>query len=265
MEREPVMKKSILTIAIISLALLLVVQPAAAAINTFYEQPGLFDTAAGSPPVRVNFDTIAAGTDISGTSINGITFTQGPAAAPLIVIRAADSYTPTGFSWSDPANKLYATSGENVLSPGGVELAPGPTPGLENDDITLVFNAPVSAVGFDLLFQSLDGASYVYVTLFDGGGNTIYSTAGIPVSADPDKAGGSAFVGFVSDTANIKKVVLEETDENEVNPDANIGIDTIRAEMAPSPVPEFPSTLLPVTLVAGVLLTAAYLNSTRRS
>ena len=65
----------------------------------------------------------------------------------------------------NPANNtLGATSGANVLSPGGVTLGPGPDDAVENDDLTLEFATPVSAFGFDHLAQSADGFS------FTGGG-----------------------------------------------------------------------------------------------
>lgn len=255
-------------IAIFCLILAVMVSPAAAVVTAYYEDLTGFNTAAGSPPVIVNFDAVAPGTDISGTALSGITFDKGdmPApSAPLIVITAADSYTPAGFTWSGPANKLLATSGNNVLSPGGIELAPGqpPNPTVENDDLIMTFAEPVEAAGFDLLYQSKDGASYVGIAVYDKDDNVIYSNGFIPVTAESGSVGGAEFVGFVSDSRNIKKIVIDEFDGNEVNPDANIGFDTLRAPRSDIPVPEFSSFILPAMMIMGLLGTVLFIRRTK--
>jgi len=255
------MRRQIFLMALLAAAILLAVQPGTAAVTPYYNNLAGFNAAAGSPPVRVTFDSIKPGTDITGTALNGITFNKGDApAAQQIVIRASDSYTPSGFSWSDPSNVLIATSGENVLSPGGTKLAPGPDPE-QKDSMALSFDTPVKAVGFDVLFQSLDGDSFVTIQIQDDHGNAIYNSGVFmpigtaPISGRPGLNGaGSAFAGFVSDSANIKTVVITDLDDNNVNPDSNIGLDTVRADRAdgPNPVPEFPSAVLPVTALAAM-------------
>ena len=227
------MKRGFFSLLVTGIVCIVLLQPGAAAVVPFWNDLSGFNTAAGSPAVAVDFDSIAPGTDINGMTFNGITFSGSATGAAPFVIKAADSYTPGGFSWSVPANKLYDTTEENVLSPGGVELAPGPNPALENDDMILTFAAPVNAVGFDLLFQSLDGASYVAISVLDSGGNSLYSSGFIPTTAASGNYGGSNFVGFVSDTGNIAKIVIDEFDENSANPDSNIGMDTIRAPFTP--------------------------------
>ena len=141
-----------------------------------------FNTAAGSPGVLVDFDSIAAGTDIGGTTISGMTFNA--VGAPLIVVDGNSTTTPGGFSGVSNAstNKLYPTSGLNVLSPGGATLGPGFNSAVENDDLGLVFDVPVLAFGFDLLSQSQDGGSGVSVSVYNQSNTLLYS-AQIPISS----------------------------------------------------------------------------------
>ena len=222
-----------------------------------------FNAAAGSPPVSVSFDTIGAGTDIGGTTIAGATFLAG--AAPLIVVKGADTFTPgAGFTGvSDPGiHKLLPTSGLNVLSPGGLLLGPGPNPGVENDDLTLLFSQPVSAFGFDHLSQSADGFSYTSVTVYDVGNNVLFSGT-IPISSLAGGAGGADFWGITSSSANIKKIVFDEGDGDSNYADCNIGFDTLRfvpTDSSPA-VPE-PGAL--VLILAATLPLIGRHRSTRR-
>jgi len=163
------LKRSVGVLAVIAALSVLLVTPAQlqASVVVFPQDLAGFNIAAGTPPITINFDTVAAGTDVTGSIIAGVTF-QGP-RSPLIVVRGADTFTPLGFA-GDPVtdlNKLYATSGENVLSPGGVELAPGPDPNKEQDDLTLIFTVPVQAFGFDHLSQSADGISFTSISVFN--------------------------------------------------------------------------------------------------
>lgn len=190
-----------------------------------------FNAAAGNPPIAVNFDDIAAGTDITGTTHAGATFDTSPVSAQLIVVRGVDTFTPPGFGGvGNPAtNKLFPTSGDNVLSPGGLPLAPGPNPPLENDDLDVILGTPVAAVGFDILHQSLDCCSFVGITVFDQNGVPIYANPFIPSGGSgAGGPGGPEFVGFVSHTPNIKRIVVDEFDSDPNFPDSNIGFDTFR-------------------------------------
>ena len=51
------------------------------------------------------------------------------------------------------------------------------------------------------------------------------------------------FLGFVSDSANIAKIIIRDSDGNSEFPDSNIGFDTIRFGTQTTSVPA-PSTLL---------------------
>ncbi len=204
---------------------------AAPTISTFYGDLYGFNVAAGFPAIVVNFDNIAPGTDITNQTIEGIKFEPNllTPSAPLIVVRGNDTYTPSGFNPAGSGNNtLVATSGENILSPGGEILGPGPNVTLENDDLTLTFTNPVSAVGLDVLFQSLDGYSFTFIKLLDASDNVLYPQTMIPIPAAPNYDGGPMFVGFVSDSSNIAKIVIDDQDSNAQNPDCNIGFDTIR-------------------------------------
>jgi hypothetical protein len=211
-------------------------------ITAFFEDLAGFNAVADSPPIVVNFDDITPNTDITGSTIGGITFSLGNQPAPsasLIVVRAVDTYTPPGFDWSKPDNRLYATSGENVLSPGGIELAPGPNPLKENDDLELTLSLPVAAIGFDILYQSLDGGSFTAITLLDTADSVLYYNNPIPIPGGWWAPGGTTFVGFVSDSCNIAKIIIDDYDGNNLNPDSNIGFDTIRLGVPVPPVANF--------------------------
>lgn len=230
------MKKLFGLMLVIGIFSLQGVRPLAApsSFTVFFNDLAGFNAAAGSPQQLITFDGMTPNTDISGRAIAGLTFNLGnqPApSAPLTVVRGVDTFTPPGFSGViDPTtNKLFPTSGDNVLSPGGLELASGPNPLLENDDLELDFISPVSAVGFDILFQSLDCCSFVGITVFGPSGEILYANPMIPsgtgAGGDP---GGSIFVGFVSSSTNIAKIVVDESDDNSIFPDSNIGYDTFR-------------------------------------
>jgi YD repeat-containing protein len=196
-----------------------------------------FNQVAATPPVVVDFDNIPAGTNITGNSYNGVSFDLGnqpSPSAPLIVVKGTDTFTPGGFSgvFNASTNKLIATSGENVLSPGGIELAPGTNDLKENDDLKLTFDEPVAAVGLDILFQEYDGFSAVGITIRDPQGTILYQNSNLPVSSNAGGGapGGKEFFGFISRRSNIKTIVIDDFDNNNVNPDCNIGFDTIRVQ-----------------------------------
>lgn len=99
----------------------------------------------------------------------------------LWVVPGAETFTPPGFTnVIDPElNKLFPTSGKWVLSPGGRELAPGPNPILEDDGLRLTFERPLSAVGFDILFQQLDCCSFVGIDVLGSNGSVLYTISSI--------------------------------------------------------------------------------------
>ena len=209
----------------------------AVGVLEFYGDLAGFNAAAGSPPVVIDFDGIAAGTDISGASFAGIVLNRRTVplvSAPLIVVRGADTFTPAGFTGvvNAATNKLFPTSGVNVLSPGGLTLAPGPNPLVENDDLEILFDPPTAAFGFDLLFQELDCCSFTGMTVYDAAGNVLLFRASIPtgtVIPGPGQLfpGGAWFVGVASDV-EIARVVIDELDGDSGFPDSNIGFDTLR-------------------------------------
>lgn len=204
---------------------------------TIFDNAAAFEAAAGSF-YRIDFDNIPPNTNISGQTIQGVTFVR--TGAPLIVVRATDTYTPAtgwapGSALNPSQNRLIATSGENVLSPGGVELGPGPNPDIENDSLTIVFQNPVPGFGFDHISQSADGASFTRVRVFDVNGTLIFSGT-IPISntGPPENALPAAdFWGIISATP-IARIVFIETDNNNIHPDCNIGYDSFRIVPEPA-------------------------------
>lgn len=103
--------------------------------------------AAFPAPEVITFDDIAPGTDIAGTTIGGVTFTI-PDGNTLQVVTAASTFTTGGFTGVIDAstNTLIATSGANVLSPGGPVLVPGPALA-QRDSLQLDFSTPQSRRG----------------------------------------------------------------------------------------------------------------------
>jgi hypothetical protein len=250
----------LLLVAVVALT----VPEASAAVVYFGGNLAGFNLAAGSPGVAIDFDAIAPGTNIAGSTIAGVTFSN-PDGNPLSVVAAASTFSGPGFAPpGDADNVLPATSGLNVLSPGGPELVAGPALG-QRDSLTLAFASPVSAFGLDVLFQSLDGASFFGYAIYDTNSVLLASNGFIPVPAlpngsdptSPSSAGGAYFVGFVSDSANIGTIVFSEFDDNEGNPDSNVGYDTFRFAAAPVPEPG-------VSLLLGAGLTAIVAAFRRR-
>jgi RHS repeat-associated protein len=197
--------------------------------------PAGFSATTNASAVAVSFDDLQAGTDITGQTISGVTFDlEGTATtnAPLIVVNGYDTFTPlSGYSGIVDAtkNKLFPTSGENILSPGGLNLHPT-DPLQQNDNIKMTFAQPVAAVGFDLLFQELDLFSFVSITVLGTNGQTLFTSSPVPtfVNFGGGVPGGPVFFGFVSSSANISKIIIHDSDGDGVNPDSNIGIDSVR-------------------------------------
>jgi PEP-CTERM motif len=248
--------------ALIALFVLAAASPLSAALVVFNDDLAGFDALAGAPPVALDFDSIMTGTNLAGDSDSGIAFENLSGGTTLEVVNAAATFTGLGFDSGDSDNRLFATSGSNVLSPGGIALVPGPAAG-ESDGMRLVFDTPVSAFGLDILFQSLDGFSFFGFTVFDDADNVLASNGFIPIPALPNgpdgtsasSAGGSIFLGFVSDSADIARIDFTESDNNAANPDANVGYDSFRFFTAQE-VPE-PSSLMVLALgLAGIFARA---------
>ena len=229
--------KSLPRIVFTLAALLISGLPARAVVTVFQGDLQAFTDVVGTLPV-IDFDDIAAGTDIKSNKIRGITFTN-PDGNTLDVMDAASTFTAPGFNpGGDGDNKLFATTGANVLSPGGSALVPGPAVP-QKDSLRLEFDAPVRDFGIDLLYQSLDGVSFTDYEVRDTVGTIIASGSfttptldGGPDTTTAAARGGTFFVGFHSDHANIARIDFIEYDNDSGNPDANIGYDTIRVVAA---------------------------------
>lgn len=206
-----------------------------------------FDAAAGAPPIVIDFDNLPCGFSLDGQTMCGVTFQM--VNAPLEVVCAEETFTPEGFKDAAGARerRLRATSGRMLLSPGGPELGPGPDPMIEDDDVTLVFDPPVACIGFDHVSQLADGMSYTRVQVVAVDGQLLYEgtidiglgrwlsehgerrfdgPGGAPPVEDADAT--ADFWGFVADQAIIRELRIDEADDNDVCPDSNIGIDSLR-------------------------------------
>ena len=215
----------------------------------------------GKTPTFIDLDAEAPGTDLAGMTRNGVTFSN-PDGNSLDVVVAANTFTtPGGFtvpgtgSINEATNVLTATTGANIISPGGNELVPGPALGQE-DSLQLDFTTPVSSFAVEILYQSLDGAAFMSFELFDSAMNQL-ATGTFAIlgdwtdvkDGDVADPGGAHFVGFVADgpTAPIARAIFHEFDRNSGFPDANVGYDALRIT---TPVPA--AVLLFVSALAAV-------------
>jgi len=194
------------------------------------DKNGFLNSIGALPRTVIDFDNISSDTNISQQEISGVQFVQ--TGAPLIVVRAEDTYTPPdgwdGSARNPSQNKLIATTPENVLSPGGRELVPGPDPNQE-DSLTLIFRERIQAFGFDHISQSADGLGFTSVRVIGIDGTVLYSGT-IPISnAGPadDALPAADFWGIVFDNPVIKRIEFLESDRNNQFPDCNIGYDTM--------------------------------------
>ena len=128
--------------------------------------------------INIEFDDLAAGTDLTDAAIDGVTF-EAPGDGPLTVIEAA----------AGVRNAMAATSGTQILSPGGSDVT------IEDDDLRIVFDQPVQAAGLDVIFDVPDGQSFTGVTFLDENDQTLFTDGFIP---SPNGAPGSQFVGYAA-------------------------------------------------------------------
>ena len=214
--------------AVSALALVTAGGSAVAAVNVTQDLT-TFNTNAGSPPIVINFDSLSG--NLAGTTISGVTFTSPPGNT-LEVVPAASTVSVLG----GPSHTLSATSGANLLSPGGATMPGGPALG-EMDSLQLDFANPLTAFGLDILFESLDCCSFMTYAIF-GPGNVPLTSGSINTSG-AGTGSGSVFFG-VSATGGdaISRILFSETDSDSTNPDANAGYDSFRFFAAAPSIPE---------------------------
>lgn len=198
---------------------------------------------ASLPPIVIDFETFPHRTSLDGVTVAGVTFER--AGSALMVVEAAATRTPP-VGWSatiahPESHRLRASSGDRLLSPGGIDLAPGPDPERELDSLTLHFDPPVCHVAIDLASQSADGMSFVRVEIIDTGGNILHAGE-IPIrdrsTPDCDRQQRFAAAGldtwsFATSTTVIAELRLIDSDNDASCPDSNFGVDSIR--FAPTP------------------------------
>jgi hypothetical protein len=218
--------KPIANLTAVALAGLLCTGAAHAATSVYQgDLAGFTAAVGGSAPVMIDFDSLSG--DLAGTTVSGVTFSS-PDGNTLDVVPGLATFTPLAFSGIIDAstNKLFPTSGANVLSPGGEELAPGPDP-RQKDSLQLDFTNDITFFGVDVLFQSYDCCTFTDYAVYDKSLSLLTSGTLIGNGLGGGAPGGSLFFGVVADTL-IGRVVFSEYDDNDGNPDSNIGFDTIR-------------------------------------
>lgn len=256
---------TLLTGAVVTVLTLLSAGPAPAAILEFDGPSALasFNAAAGNPPISISFDDIPTGTNLAGATVGGVTF-GSPLGNTLEVVAGASTFTPSGFfGVSDSStNKLFPTSGANVLSPGGITLVPGPALGQE-DSLQLDFATPLTAFGLDILFQSLDFASFTSWQVF-GPDLSLVASGSVDTTegGGGGAPGGAHFIGFVSNDplTNIRRIVFFDEDRDNIFPDANIGYDSLRF----FPLQRVPEPGSLILIGGGLIVTAAAARWRRR-
>jgi len=232
MRRRRRRRSSVLTGVLCAALGVFAASPTPAAITVFNGDLAGFNAAAGNPPIAITFDAIPPGTDLAGSLIGGVTFSSPSGNSLEVVIGTSTVTNPADFVSGiidANTNKLFPTSGDNVLSPGGTALVAGPAVG-QQDSLQLDFGTPLSAFGLDILYQSLDGVSFTSFSVF-GPSLALVASGGISVPGPGARApGGAHFIGFVSDnpSTDIRRLVISEFDENAANPDSNVGYDTFR-------------------------------------
>ncbi len=233
-------KFRILSAAVAALTMTVTASASHAALLVF-DNLGDFNTAAGSPGIAVDFDSPALN-DVTGATLNGVTLT-GESGNTLNVVDAASTSTP-GYG---PEFSLPATSGGRILSPGGAVLTLENGATAQRDGVTFTFASGVSAFGLDVLFQSLDGFSLVGYEVRALNGDVLASNGFIGIPAQ--NGGGSVFLGFAATDATplIGSVQFFDNDDNDVNPDSNLGYDTLRFATGAGGVPEPASWALMIT------------------
>ena len=197
-----------------------------------------FDAAVSGPTETINFDDLPVNTNLNGATMSGMTFNAPIDGAPLLVVDASTTFTPAGFTGTvdESLNKLPATTGLNILSPGGPELGPGLNNAVENDDLELVFQPGIVAFAFDHLSQSGDGFSFTTIEIYDQVNDLLFSGTVAISDGGLGGAGTADFWGFVADGGEvIRRIVFDELDNNAEFPDSNIGYDSLRFQVAPEP------------------------------
>lgn len=207
------MHRALIANAVTATALFALTQAEAAGIYT--NRASFLADGQVTSVANIDFDGLTSGTVLTGTTLAGATL-NGASGQDLIVIPAA----------SGVRNTLSASSGANVLSPGGSD------PSIENDDLVITFTTPVQAFGLDVVFDAPDGASFVGVSFFDASDTLLASNGFIPA---PNGSPGFQFIGLVSDSANIARVVFDEFDPSPG--DDNVAYDSLVISPAPVPLP----------------------------
>ncbi len=112
----------------------------------------------------------------------------------------------------------YLNPNDPVAQP---ELA---DPVSQQDTFEFSFDRPVSSFGFDLITPQVDGSPGVYAEIFDSSNRRIYDGF-LPMESN----GGHRFSGFKSEKEEIKKVVLNDVDEDGI--DSHFAIDSLYCEI----------------------------------
>lgn len=216
-------------------AALAVAASAGPAQAQFFTDRALFNaalTALGLSSSSITFDGMAAGTNLTGATIDGLTLTA-PGTGPLIVLPGA-----TGVR-----NPLSPSTLPNVLSPGGDNAS------IENDDLLITAASPLRAFGLDVVFDVPDGLSFVSVAFRNAAGQDLAFNSFIP---SPIGAPGYQFVGYISGANDIASILLDDFDPSPF--DDNVAYDSfvMSPAAAAAAVPEPGTWALLATGLAGL-------------
>ena len=209
----------------------------------WYDNLDDFRSAVGSESIVISFDDIEAGTNIHDQIFSGIrVIPAGSGAEPIVVI---------GEDAGVGDRKLFPTSGDKVISPGGKILNSGGSQ-IQKDWLDLRFDPPVSAISIDILYPRLDGDTNTTIYVQDRNFNDLRPPQNIPIKSTNPVVGGSQFFGVVSTEKNIERFVVEERDNNSDGEDSNIGYDSIRIGVG-TPSPPKPDKILQDIVTVNVI------------
>lgn len=189
-------------------------------------------SAYGSPEVYTNPEVFAANAALNDFRLTTIDFDEREITPVNGTISGRVPFEPG--SYGDLGVTFHAPQGQDLfVAPGGLDwnetnsLSVGRFPSdpfypRENDDdLVIVFETPVSVVGFEII-ENIPGNDNEYIDFLDEKNEIV-----IRVSMPPDYCSLRAFVGVISQKNPIKKVIVSEA----ANDNDDIAYDSFQFSM----------------------------------
>ena len=131
----------------------------------------------------------------------------------------------------------------------------GPMAGVNDmgNSMTFAFSTPVQGVGGFINYVPVEGVAPATIAVYDSQMNLIESQP-LTFTTSATSVNSGFFLGFLENSPEIKYFTLSRN---------YIGITTLTTTNGEIPTPEFPSTVLPVTMIIGFLGAVLYIQRTR--